>query len=601
VSEQEELLRHYEQELTHLRKMGVEFARSYPKVAGRLELSHDGCADPYVERLIESFAYLTARIRYNLDSQFPEIPAALLNILYPHYTCPVPSISVARFEADPTQGKLTSGYVIPKHTSLLAQAHQGQTLRFRTCYPVTLMPVEVVEAGYETPEQFDYLDLQRNIASAIRLRIAPQKGSLAELGLKGLRFYLNGEPMLVHAIYQLLFGPNVRVAVLPEGANRPIILPEGSLRTVGFGADEEVLPYPKTAHPQYRLLQEYFAFPEKFLFLDLDNLDCHGSQKSFDIYFLFDRVLPSRLAVGRETFALGCTPVINLFRKTSEPIRLSHLRSEYPLVPDMRREAITEIYSIDRVSSSSDPSEASMIVEPFFSYNHESSARRAGAYWYARRVASERKDIPGSEVVLSLVDLSFRPSLPAVQTIFAHLLCTNRHAADQIPSGALLQMEEAAPVARVEMLRKPTPQVDSPLTGMAYWRLISHLSLNYLSLSDDEESLRALQEILLLYIHQEDSSHHHQIQGIREMSCRKVTRRIGRDAWRGFCRGTEITLTFDEERYVGSSAFLFASVLNHFFALYTSINSFTQLNARSAKKGGIWKQWPAMVGEQNIL
>ena len=203
--------------------------------------------------------------------------------------------------------------------------------------------------------------------------------------------------------------------------------------------------------------------------------------------------------------------------------------------------------------------------------------------------------------MLSLVDLGFKPSLPPAQTLFAHLLCTNRHAASELPSGALLQMEEAAPVARVELLRKPTPQVDSPMTGMTYWRLISHLSLNHLSLSDDPESLRALREILLLYVHQEDPSHHHQIMGIREMSCRKVVRRIGEDAWRGICRGTEITLTFDEERYVGGSAFLFASVLNHFFALYTSINSFTQLNARSAKQEGIWKQWPAMVGEQELL
>ncbi len=601
MSEQEELLRHYEQELTHLRKMGVEFARRYPKVAGRLELSHDGCADPYVERLIESFAYLTARIRYNLDSQFPEIPAALLNILYPHYTCPVPSLSIARFEADPMQGKLTSGYTIAKNTPLLAQAHQGQTLRFRTCYPVTLLPVEIAEAAYETPEQFDYLDVPKTIASAIRLRVVPQKGTLAELDLNRLRFYLNGEPMMVHAVYRLLFGQNVRVAILPEGERRPIFLPAESLRTVGFAEDEEVLPYPKVAHPQYRLLQEYFSFPEKFLFFDLHGLRQHRSQQSFEIYFFFERAVPGRLAVGRQTFALGCTPVINLFGKTSEPIRLSHLRSEYPLVPDMRREATTEIYSIARVTASSDAADASVVVEPFFSYNHKSIARDAHAYWYARRMASQRKDIPGTDVILSLVDLSFKPSLPAVQTIFAHMLCTNRHAASQLPSGAILHMEEAAPVARIEMLRKPTQQVDSPLSGMVYWRLVSHLSLNHLSLSEDRDSLRALREILLLYVHQEDPSHHHQIMGIKEMRCRKVTRRIGSDAWRGFCRGTEITLTFDEERYVGGSAFLFASVLNHFFALYTSINSFTQLNARSAKQEGVWKQWPAMVGEQNIL
>ncbi len=601
MSEQDELLRYYEQELTHLRKMGVEFARRYPKVAGRLELSHDGCADPYVERLIESFSFLTARIRYNMESQFPEIPAALLNLLYPHYTNPVPSMTVARFEPDPAQGMLTSGYTIPRRTPLFAQSHQGDTLRFRTCYPVTLWPLEVAEAAYETPEQFDMTAVPFGVASAFRVRIRCSKGTLPELGLNELRFHLNGEPMLVHDIYRLLFGSGVRIAILPQGGTRPVLLPKDSLRPVGFGTDEEVIPYPRQAHPQYRLLQEYFAFPEKFLFFDLGNLRLHGSESYFDIYFFLDHKLPGRPAVGRETFQLGCTPVINLFRKTSEPIRLSHLQSEYRLVPDMRRERSTEIHTIERVSASSDADATAMIVEPFFSYNHHGAARDARAFWHARRVPSARATIPGTEMLLSLVDLGFRPSLPPVQTVYAHTLCTNRHAASELPSRGALQMEDAAPVARIEALHKPTPQIDSPLTGMAYWRLISQLSLNYLSLDGGPESLKALREILLLSANPEDPSHHHQIAGIREMHCRKVTRRMGKQAWRGFCQGTAITLVFDDEKYVGTSAFLFASVLNHFFALYASVNSFTEVSARGIQHETIWNTWSPMVGEQTVL
>lgn len=601
MSEQETLLRLYEQELSHLRRMGTEFAHRYPKVAGRLELSHDGCADPYVERLIESFAFLTARVRHNMESQFPEIPTAILNILYPHYTNPVPSMTVARFTADYTQGTLSSGYTIPKNTPLLARAHQGGTLRFRTCYPVTLWPVDVAQAAYETSERFESMDLPFPAVSAIRLRIECRKGTLGETDLRRLRFYLNGEPVLVHQIYRFLFGEKPIVAIRPEGAKRPIRLPAEALRGVGFGEHEELLPYPRAAHPQYRLLQEYFVFPEKFLFFDLDSLHLHGSERYFDIYFFFNRTMPGRPAIRPETFMLGCTPVINLFRKTSEPIRLTHLQSEYPLTPDMRREATTEIHTIQRVTSSSDAEETAQIVEPFFSYNHKGMTRENNSFWYARRIPSERKNIPGTDILLSLVDLEFKPSLPPMRTVFAHTLCTNRHAADQLPAGAELHMDDAAPIAGIEALRKPTRQLDSPLSGMAYWRLVSHLSLNYLSLTDGRESLPALHEIMLLYANQEDPSHHLQITGIREMRTRRVTRRIGHEAWRGFCEGTGITLVFDDEKYAGGSWFLFASVLHHFFALYASISSFTQLSAYSLQHEQNVNQWPPMVGEQGTL
>src|SRR5690348_599452 len=135
ADEQEELLRFYERELTYLRKMGVEFARKYPKVAGRLELGPDQSADPYVERLLEGVAILTARVQYNIESEFPKISAALLEVLYPHYLVAVPSMSIARFEIDPTQGKLTSGFTIDRHSPLVAEARQGHACRFRTGYP----------------------------------------------------------------------------------------------------------------------------------------------------------------------------------------------------------------------------------------------------------------------------------------------------------------------------------------------------------------------------------------------------------------------------------------------------------------------------------
>jgi type VI secretion system protein ImpG len=187
-----ELLQYYREELSYLRRMGGAFAQRFPAVAARLELGPDVVPDPHVERLIESFAFLTARIRRNLDASLPEITTALLDLLYPNYIAPLPSITVARFDVDPKQGKLTEGYLLPKHTPVFAESTQGgpapRTLRFRTGYPVTLWPVEVEHASFESPDSFDFLDYATDVASVLRIRLRCTAGSFRDLSLRDLRF-----------------------------------------------------------------------------------------------------------------------------------------------------------------------------------------------------------------------------------------------------------------------------------------------------------------------------------------------------------------------------------------------------------------------------
>lgn len=602
MKDREDLLRYYQSELTYLRRMGSAFAELYPRVATRLELGQGECADPQVERLLESFAFLTARLQHDMDSEFPEITSALLGILYPQLVNPIPSITVARFDVDPDQGKLTTGHLINKHTQLFTYTSDGLPCRFRTCYPVTLWPLEIVYAGFEDTGQFDFLDTQTRVAAVLRLKLKCMGTKLGELDLKRLRFYLNGDSMLTNALYELLFCNVGNVAVLQENGAPPVYLPQGCIKPVGFALDEDVLPYPQNAHPGYRLLQEYFAFPEKYLFFDLDYLDARpNSTQDLDLLFMLDRQPAEQLTVDEKTFCLGCTPIINLFKKTTEPIRLDHRSLEYSLIPDKRRERTTEIHSILSVSASSNSEDGTKKFEPFYSYTHQMEGREHKAFWHSRRLPSRRKDVPGTEMFLSFLDLDFTPRLPPVQTVYAHTLCTNRELAAQLPSGALLQTEEKAPLHRISCLGKPTFPLTPPLRGATLWRLISHLSLNHLSLSEGKDSLSALREILRLYCFSDQPSLRQQIGGLREMSCRKVMRHTGTDAWRGFCRGTEITVTFDEEMFVGSGAFLLGAVLNSFFALYASVNSFTQLIIKSKRREGIWKQWLPMAGEKIVL
>lgn len=603
----DDILAYYQRELAYLRHRGAEFAERYPKVAHRLEFSGAEAQDPHVERLIESFAFLTARLQRNIDSEFPEIPTALLSVLYPHLVAPVPSMAIAHFVVDAAQARAAQGFLIPRQTPIFAETAGPQrerlTCRFRTGYPVTLWPIEVGHADLAPAADYDFLDAMPEVAAVLRLRLQCQgQWSFADVQPKDLRFFIRAEPGAAGAIYELLFNELVGVALLPEGQKTPgVRLPPEALAPVGLALEDGLLPYPANAHLGYRLIQEYFTFPEKFHFFDVTRLPPLGPHKCVDLLFLL-RVSPQRrLGIGRRSFALGATPIINLFPKTTEPIRIDQTRNEYLLVPDNRWERSTEIHSILKVSATSDVADDSRTFQPYFSFDHHTSMSAESAFWTARRQPASRADMPGTDVLLSFLDLAFTPARPPAQTVFAHTLATNRGLAEHIAPDTRLEIEVDAPVAGISCLTKPTRQIAPPLGGDTLWRLISHLSLNQLSLANGEQGLNALREILRLYAGIDGGTVEKQIQGMRSLASRPVVRRIGSDGWRGFCRGSEITLGFDETLYVGSSAFLLSAVLSRFLGLYAATNAFTELVVVSAQRDGIWKRWPPLAGERIVL
>lgn len=602
MSDREELLQFYRDELSYLRQMGREFKKQYAKLASRLEISDNECADPHVERLIQSFAFLTARLQRNLRDEFPEITTALLGALHPQLINPIPAMAIARFKSDQ---KTTTGNLVPRLTKLFYDTPEKLTCRFRTCYPVTVWPLKVSAAGLEDPGQIPFLSAETNVAAVLRLELECTQGAFKDLELKQLRFFLNGDAIAVNTLYEWLFSRISKIALLPEGTKKPFYLPLDSIRQVGFGVEEEVLPYPPNAHPAYRLLQEYFSFPSKYHFFDLHNLHHHGATKKLGIYFLFDQMPARNPAINTNTFSLGCTPVINLFDKTTEPIRLDHKSFQYPLVADKRREGTTEIHSILSVSAYPDPyksaAKSAAKFEPFYAYNHYMDNSKQRAFWHATRRDSNRKEVPGTEMFLSFLDLNFKPTDPPVQTVYAHTLCTNRELTRTMPEDAPLQLEETLQEYKISLVGRPSLPQSPKLGGSTTWRLISHLSLNHLSLSEGSDSLYALREILGLYCVSDRPSALNQIAGITQMTVAKKSMYIGEDAWRGFCRGTGITLTFDEDLYRGSGAFLMGAVLNSFFGLYTAVNSFTQLTIKKlSQPERIWKQWEPRGGDDAL-
>ncbi|HWB83584.1 MAG TPA: type VI secretion system baseplate subunit TssF [Bryobacteraceae bacterium] len=611
----DELLLYYERELTFLRQMGAEFAAKYPKIASRLVLEQNKCEDPHVERMLEAFAFLAARVHLKIDDEFPEITESLLSILYPHYLRPIPSMSVAQFYMDSEQATPVTGLKLPSGSVLNSRPVNGVPCRFRTCYDLTFWPVEVAEAEWKTPDRLQPAIKASDAVAAVRIDLRCLGDvTFSKLSLNTLRFYLNGESAMVHALYELLSNNCVQILVrdpTPKSRIAPVMLPPDALRPVGFGEDEGMLPYPKRSFVGYRLLQEYFCFPQKFFFIDIEGLSriaAAGFGARAELILLIapfersERRQMLELGVTSQTFRLGCAPIINLFKQTAEPILIDHAHYEYPVIPDVSRRNAMEVFEITEVVSANPQSQELIRFEPFYSYRHGTGNGKEKAFWHAARRPSGYRDDEGTEVYVSLVDLSSRPVQPDVDTLTVRTVCTNRDLPARLPFGneaGDFELEGALPVKRIVALIKPTDTLRPPVGKDSLWRLISQLSLNYLSLV--AEGREALQEILRLYNFTKSTYSEKQVEGLVSLASRRHFARVVSEDGVAFARGTQVEMEFDEEQFVGGGVYLFAAVLEHFLGLYVSMNSFSQLRVRTRQRKELLRQWPPRAGRKILL
>lgn len=587
----DDLLDCYQRELAYLHDQGAEFARKYPKVAGRLGLGGGESSDPHTERLIEATAFLAARVHRDLDRDLPQLAASLLDNLCPSLGQPVPSMSVAEIRLDPTQGKVTAGLKVPRHTLLSTRAGDGQTCHLRTAWETVLWPLQVVEVRVSE-------------GRLLRIRLRCDEGTdLGELELDRLRLHLHGDAGSTMPLYELLVS-GVSALAVQTGDGQRHVLDARHWREVGFADDEDVLPRPPHAPPAYALLQEYFAFPRKFQFFEIGGLRGRlGRGRECELCLTIQGATERLARLDARVLRTGCVPIVNLFPRTSEPVRLDGQRHEYRLVADRHREGITEVHSVLSVQVSDPAAERPQQVPPYAALDPQDPVHAAGVFWAARREASVRADLPGSDVWLSLVDPGLAPARPDAPVAWARLLCTNRRLAEQIAAGTRLRAEGLSSALQVQCLYPPTPQRDAPLAGEAMWRLVALLRLNHGSLvgttgAGPAQGAEALRSMLRLFA--DDSARDlAQIRGLRSLHARPCTARIGQDAWRGHCRGTDVQLEFDEDAYVGGSPLLLAAVLARFFALYTTLNSFVRLTVR--RRDETWKQWAPISGHQTLL
>lgn len=609
----DDLFSYYNRELSYIRRHATRFAEAYPKVAGRLRLGPDGSEDPHVERLLQGFAYLTARVRHKLDDEFPEITQALLGVLYPHYLTPIPSCTIVQLDLAEGQNELTAGVTVPRGQALETDPIQGEPCRFQTTYPVSVFPIDVrLAALLSAPFTAPPTPRANSALAVLRIVLGCRSPALRfrDLGLKRLRFFLRGQAQHTLKLYELLFNHTVEVAF----ANRPddksaVAIGPDALKPVGFEPNEGLLPYPSRSFMGYRLLTEFFTFPQKFLFVDVDvpAAALARSENQLELFVYLNRQIPDlEPNISAEAFKLSCTPAVNLYTQSAEPIRLTQQAFDYRVVPDQRRPLSHEVYSIDRVVATA-PDGRETEYAPFFSVKHARPTNQ-GPYWHStRRLAADSiaaDDGPvvdrGTEVYLSLVDIGFNPTAPADWTIHTETTCMNRDLPARLPFGGgqpKLQFAQGGQVSRITCLMAPTQTVRTHLREEGLWRLVSHLTLNHLSLTDGTDGADALREILALYDFTDSAVTRGQIEGIRAVSGKRVLGRIHG----AVCRGVEVGVEFDEDRFTGNGLYLFASVLDRFFSLYASVNTFTRTVATLARREGVYKRFQARAGDQIVL
>jgi type VI secretion system protein ImpG len=611
----DELLLYYERELDYLRKMAAQFAEKNPKVASRLVLEPTKCEDPHVERLLESFAFLAARIHLKLDDEFPEISEALLTVIYPQLVRPIPSMSIVEFKLDPTKGKLSTGLRVERGATLYSRPVGGVPCTFRTCYDTTLWPISLASAEWKQPSRLQPAVKAPDCTGALRLEIrcAPDV-NLQELKPDRIRFYLDGEGGLVSTLYEVLCSRVNRILIRdlkPGSKTPPITLPASALQPVGFGEDEAMVPYSHRSFSGHRLLMEFFSFPEKFHFVDLSGLDQiwqAGFSDAAEIIFLIsdvegeDRRQRLELEVSKKTFRLGCAPIVNLFPQVAEPIQVTQRKYEYQVNPDVRRPYATEIFSVDEVGSINTANQQVTRFEPFYSLKHATRDKQQQTFWLARRRPSTRPNDDGTDIFLSLVDLSMQPVQPDANIVSVKTTCTNRDLPARLPFGnesGDFELEGSAALKRIVALRKPTAAVRPAMGKGALWRLVSHLSINHLSLV--EEGKTALQQVLRLYDFGRTAYSQNIIESILAIRSERHFARVSSDEGIAFARGMRIHMELDEDQFVGGGAYLFASVMEHFLGLSASLNSFTQLVVTTPQRKEPLHEWQPRAGRRILV
>lgn len=623
-----QLLDYYNRELVYMRELAGEFSQQHPKVAKRLGMHGTEVADPYVERLIEAFCFLSARTQIKLDAEFPRFTQRLLEVIYPNYVAPTPSIAVAQFRPSESEGDLSRGVEVPRNTELNAAQAPGEktACQFRTTQALTLWPIEITEARL-TGIPPDIRGLERfvpahlTVQGALRLRLRCTGDATFEQlpALDHLPIYLCGADQIASHLFELLHSAGVATMIAMPGTmnERPWAVTQDAVSFVGMGPGEGALPLQSNSFHGHNLLHEYFACPQRFYFFGLNRLAQGLSRiqgKEAELVVLLAKP-PGTLAsqVDRNQFALFCTPVVNLFPKRTDRIEITPGRADFHLVADRQHPLDFEIFSVRQLSGQKSEHSTAIDFQPLFATlnSDEGNHGRYFSLRRERRLISEqarkygtRTAYIGTEVFVSLVDQKEAPYPDTLRYLSVDSLVTNRDLPNLVPRNGLSDLTPAAsiPVDGIGLIRAPSAPRPPYADGEMAWRLIRLLGFNYLSLSDlDHRSGgQGLRDMLRLFVANDDSAHLGQVQSLIGSKVSPVTRRLPGNGPLIYGRGIRCQLTVDESGFSGISPYLFGVVLEHFLARHVSVNVFTETELHSMQRGLVHR-WPVRMGHRGVV
>lgn len=619
------LLDYYNQELNYLHELGGEFAARHPKIASRLGMRGIEVEDPYVERLLEGFCFLSARIRLKMDAEFPRFSQQLLELIYPNYLAPTPSMAIAQFVPGELAGGQGGGFRVARGERLRSPPvlNQQGGCEFRTAHEVELWPLELASAQLQgIPQDLELQQFARPgrvIKSSLRLVFRYTAPLDPGQAIDRLPLHLCGSAHIASRLYALLCGHGLGCAVRCQGKQPSAwhYLGPDALVPEGFAEQQALLPYSARGFQGYRLLHEYFAFPSRYHFVAVEGLaDALRNPRGaggFELVIPFDDEAGElERTVDTSHFALFCTPVVNLMSMRSDRIHINDSRYEHHLVVDRAQPLNYEVHSVRAIEGFSKDNTLRTVFEPFYE-TRVSDHGRPGAYFSTRREPRRlsenaarngtRSAYVGSEVFVSLVDQNQAPFDSDLRQLGVELTATNRDLPLLMTVGSIgdLSPVSSVPVRGVRILKGPTAPVKAIPEGQLNWRLISHLGLSYQGLAeqDPDTGAGALRELLSLYSSLGDAAISQRGTAVVGASIDPVTRRLPGSGPLVYGRGVGITVTVDESQFAGVSPFLFGAVLERFLSRHVGLNSFTQMRLCSAQAGQL-HSWPPRFGTRPV-
>lgn len=621
------ILGYYSKELSYMREMSAEFARQHPKIAGRLGMQGIEVADPYVERMIEAFCFMTARTQMKLDEEFPRLTQRLLEVVYPHYVAPMPSISVIQMLPAPSQGYAGQGFMVPANTTFRSEIPQGEqtACEFRSRRDVRLWPVELVSA--------ELMEAPQALSGKVNLRALPRKvtgalvmilrthaeGGFARLqGLDSLPVYIAGEESIASRLFELIHashaGSVIRAA--DDKAGDAHVIEKAAVQFDALQPEHGLLPRQWNTFHGHQLLQEYLACSSAFYFFTLTGLE-KGLQniagQEAQVVLLLERFDAQLVPhVQAALLRLFCTPVINLFPKRTDQIVLHHAQTEQHVVPDRTRPLDYEVYAVERASGYQRASVQEMIFKPMYSVSCHDLAQQERYFSVrreqrvirdSRRGQGARSAYPGTEVFLTLADRQHAPYHADLHSLCVDALVTNRDLPGLLrQTQAGLSMPASAPVTSVHFVHHPSLPRPPVAHGETAWRLIRQLAFNYQPLHDlpEAEGARLLRELLHLHVLPQEREQQVQIDSLIGAHTGPVVSRLPDRGLLMYGRGVQCRLTIDESGFSGGSPYLFGLILHHYLARHVAINVFVQTELHTVQRGAI-SRWQPRFGQRGVV